>query len=623
MEELADSALVDLARDGDGNAFAELYQRYFDPVYDFVARMTRDRDEAADIAQDTFLKAMGALGGFRQGASFRSWVFTIARNTTLNRLERASRTRPLTFDGEDGEPVDMAVVDPDRFADPAEAAEAAAMAGLVWEAAAGLDPKQLTLLDLHLRQGLDGAEIAQVLGVTRNNGYVMLNRLKRAVEDAIGAFIVWKDGPRYCKALAAELAEARSTAMSPAVRRLVGRHVGDCEECEERKRRLVSPLAAFGAFAAVGSPAGVKAHILEGLMKEWPGAAVPAAEGSGGAGPPGRGAAPGAGGEFPSWGLRLLAGAGAAAALLFGALVIPASPIAITGGDGGGPPAGADSPTAVVASPSPAATATPGTKSPVATASQTKSTATPQKTATAGASGTISPPPVTPTVITATASPSPAKTATATATVPPPPPTQTPTTVPCTPSLATNVGSLVIAPGGTQTFLAYDAALCGPLPFTAAASDTWIVVNPASGTIGTGGAIFAVQVSAAGLSEGRHTGSVTVSGVGQGGSATVYITMTVAGSAPAIERATGSCPVTAGQWSFAAYVTDDHAVARVKLRYISPGGEVTLDMSGPAGAPEGDWTLSIAPVPGASGFVIVATDAAGQQASAPASGNCG
>src|SRR4029079_11080022 len=117
MDQLEDPSLIELAQGGDQHAFAELYSRYFDPVYDFVARMTRNRDEAADIAQDTFLKAMNALGGLQKGASFKSWIFTIARNTALNRIEKSSRTRPLTFQDEDGEEVGFDVVDSDRFSD--------------------------------------------------------------------------------------------------------------------------------------------------------------------------------------------------------------------------------------------------------------------------------------------------------------------------------------------------------------------------------------------------------------------------------------------------------------------------------------------------------------------------
>ena len=95
------------------------------------------------------------------------------------------------------------------------------------------------------------------------------------------------------------------------------------------------------------------------------------------------------------------------------------------------------------------------------------------------------------------------------------------------------------------------------------------------------------------------------------------------GVPPAIVRASGSCPLTAGQWTFVTHVTDDYGVATVTLRYATAAGQATLGMSGPAGATSGDWTLSMAPVAGASGFTVIATDAAGQQVSAGVSGNCG
>ncbi|MBE0611274.1 MAG: sigma-70 family RNA polymerase sigma factor, partial [Dehalococcoidia bacterium] len=336
MDQLAETSLVELAKAGDQHAFAELYNRYFDPVYDFVSRMTRNRDEAADIAQDTFLKAMNALGGLQKGASFKSWIFTIARNTALNRLEKASRTRPLTFEDNEGDEVSFDVVDTDRFSDPEEAAQAAAIASLVWEAAAGLDPKQLSLLDLHLRQGLDSGEIADVLGVTKNNGYVMLNRLKKAVEEAIGAFIMFKSGRQYCESLDAVLSKADIRGMSPETRKLVERHVAQCPDCEERKRKL-APLAAFAAFGAIGSPVGARAHILEGLMQQWPGPAAgggPAGSGAGGGSTPRGGAgAGGAGGAGRSF-LKVGSGLAVLAAFLVALLFLPQSPIALTRNDG-------------------------------------------------------------------------------------------------------------------------------------------------------------------------------------------------------------------------------------------------------------------------------------------------
>ncbi|MEX2081884.1 MAG: sigma-70 family RNA polymerase sigma factor, partial [Dehalococcoidia bacterium] len=281
MDQLPDSVLVQQAQAGQKAAFAELYARYFDPVYDFLARMMRDSDEAADVAQDTFLKAMNAMGGLKEGARFKSWLFSIARNTALNRIESSGRTRSLTITDSEGDELTFDVVDEDRFGHPEEAAEATAAAALVWQAAAALDPKQYSLLDLHVRQGLDSAEIADVLGVTKNNGYVMVNRLKKAVEGAMTAFLLFKDGRQYCEALDTLLAEFGAAEITPDIRKAIDLHVAECPDCAERRRKL-APLAVFGGFAPVSAAPGVKGQILEGLLSNWPGPVAAAASGGSG-----------------------------------------------------------------------------------------------------------------------------------------------------------------------------------------------------------------------------------------------------------------------------------------------------------------------------------------------------
>jgi len=268
-----DARLVGLAQNGHQEAFAELYDRYFDRIFDFLSRMMRNRAEAEDVAQDTFIRAIRSIDRLESGNKFKSWLFTIARNTALNRIEREKRTRPLIFADDDGDDVELDLIDGDRFGSPDEAAQAEATAALVWEAAAGLSPKQYSLLDMHLRQGLDSAEIADVLGVTANNGYVMLNRLRTAVEESIGAYIMMREGRRHCTELDAALTDAGIASISPGARRLVRRHVESCEVCQKTQSEMVSPTAILGAFVPVQAAPEVKAAILSDVMNEWPGSA--------------------------------------------------------------------------------------------------------------------------------------------------------------------------------------------------------------------------------------------------------------------------------------------------------------------------------------------------------------
>jgi len=272
-----DAELERLAAQGDREAFAELYSRHSGRVYDFLLRMVGDPDEASDLMQETFLRAMRALSPEEKGAAFSTWVLTIARNLALKRLERRRRTVTLVpREGDEEAPI-FDQVDPDRLTDPQAAAEAQELAGLVWEAASGLDAKQYSLLDLHVRQGLESAEIAEVLGVSKGNAYTMVSRLRDTFESAVASLFMLRVGRRDCPELNRLLQEQSVTALSPAVRRLIEGHVAECEACQERRRKLVSPANILGSFAAVPLPLLLRQRVAEALVASWAQAGTQAA----------------------------------------------------------------------------------------------------------------------------------------------------------------------------------------------------------------------------------------------------------------------------------------------------------------------------------------------------------
>lgn len=82
--------LVQAARAGDRQAFAELYRRYAGMVYSIAA--SRVPDEAADVVQEVFLRALRKLKALRDATAFRAWLVAIARNATRD-VEQQSRGR--------------------------------------------------------------------------------------------------------------------------------------------------------------------------------------------------------------------------------------------------------------------------------------------------------------------------------------------------------------------------------------------------------------------------------------------------------------------------------------------------------------------------------------------------
>jgi RNA polymerase sigma factor (sigma-70 family) len=252
----SDSALVARVLGGDQTAFAVVYDRYADRLYDFAHSMLRNTEDASDAVADAFIKFAERLSQLREPDRLRPWLYAIVRTECLRRLKSRSR---VAFGG-DEQLVDM----PDTAAAPDEAIEIAALRQLVWDAADGLAERDRALLDLHLRQGLDGADLGDAMGVSASNAYVMMNRLRSQMERSLGALLVAKTGRDACSELDTSLDDWDGS-FSPLVRKRVARHVDNCPKCTARRAAMVSPLALFAGVSAFAAPAGLRERVLNSL----------------------------------------------------------------------------------------------------------------------------------------------------------------------------------------------------------------------------------------------------------------------------------------------------------------------------------------------------------------------
>lgn len=94
MNERSDDELMNASEAGDEGAFALLVDRYLPAVYSFAYRLVGTKEEADDVAQETFLKAWKNLQRFRRGMNLKTWLFSIARNTAIDSLRKK---RPTLF----------------------------------------------------------------------------------------------------------------------------------------------------------------------------------------------------------------------------------------------------------------------------------------------------------------------------------------------------------------------------------------------------------------------------------------------------------------------------------------------------------------------------------------------
>lgn len=152
----ADEAdLICLAQAGDRPAFAVLIDRYWERLYRWLCRLTRDGNIAEDIAQETFLKAFAAVNSFRPGSNFRAWLFRIAHNNFVNQRRAIRHNRqPL---------VPEIAEEPNGPVGETLSREAL---GLIAQAIAKLPSDFRGALVLRVEEGLSFREIAEVMGIT-------------------------------------------------------------------------------------------------------------------------------------------------------------------------------------------------------------------------------------------------------------------------------------------------------------------------------------------------------------------------------------------------------------------------------------------------------------------------
>ena len=243
---------------GDPAGLAEAYDRYATPLYSFCRTMLREPADAADAVQDTFVIAAPRMSGLRDPERLRSWLYAVARNECHRRLRVGSQHASIE------EAPDVT----DEAADVAADVEREDLRALVRDALGGVGPAEREVLELQLRQGLSGGEVASVLGISRNHAHALLSRARDQLETSLGALMVARTGRQDCPELDAMLQDWDGV-LTVLVRKRVNRHVERCRVCSGRRHREVSPATLLGIapitalpLIAGGLPAGFRDQVL-------------------------------------------------------------------------------------------------------------------------------------------------------------------------------------------------------------------------------------------------------------------------------------------------------------------------------------------------------------------------
>src|SRR5207253_8446467 len=183
-----DEELVARSIRGDADSFNELVLRWQRPIYAIAYRTIGREDDARDVCQETFLRAIRALPGFRGQAKFSSWLYRIALNICRDWVRRERRT-PVVQPPEDADLLDLAAA-----TEPSESIEDLVarkdLSRLVERAMARLPDEQRTAIVLKEYHGLTFQEIADLVGcplsTVKTRLYQGLTVLRRELAKSAG-----------------------------------------------------------------------------------------------------------------------------------------------------------------------------------------------------------------------------------------------------------------------------------------------------------------------------------------------------------------------------------------------------------------------------------------------------
>lgn len=180
-DETPDDVLVTRAQRGDRVALGLLVQRHQRALFALCLRYVRDKDEAADLVQRSFVRAMTKIGDLRDAAVFRSWLLRIGAHLALNHLR--DHARFVSDEGQEERPSNL---ERPLTAPALELIEAAESSEALRDAVRTLPTKQRMTLELRIYEDLPFREIAAALDISEGAAKVNFHYAVRKLRAVLG-----------------------------------------------------------------------------------------------------------------------------------------------------------------------------------------------------------------------------------------------------------------------------------------------------------------------------------------------------------------------------------------------------------------------------------------------------
>ena len=172
--------LMILAQKDNQEAFGTLYDRYSGAIYNYCLQMLGQAQSATELSHETFLKAYRARKTYRQQYKFTTWLWTIARNTTLDYLRKKEPLKWASSEGKDEEDLTAAIEDQNPQEGEQELIKKSEKRAIEL-CLSSLKGKQREALTLRIMSEFSYQEVADVLEITMASVKTLINRGKKAM----------------------------------------------------------------------------------------------------------------------------------------------------------------------------------------------------------------------------------------------------------------------------------------------------------------------------------------------------------------------------------------------------------------------------------------------------------
>ena len=178
--------LVELSAGGDINAFETLIQTHQKKVYNIALRMTKNHEDAQELAQDTLVRAFTAIKKFRGEASFSTWLYRIAMNVCTDFLRKKNKAVVISMEqGAVGSENEHPIQLPEEGPGPEEQSEKRQLKQLIRSAMDSLSVEHRQVLVLRDLMDLSYKDIADSLDVSEGTIKSRINRARESLKQVI------------------------------------------------------------------------------------------------------------------------------------------------------------------------------------------------------------------------------------------------------------------------------------------------------------------------------------------------------------------------------------------------------------------------------------------------------